>query len=340
MSDHSQEDHKPEEQRLLERRALRLQGLLRIYRWCLATALVVIGILTGLLLFAKAPAFGRAILIDGKSILMVRNASAATAVRERLLQPAGGADAGATFREKWEDVTRPTDGEPVCTVNEAVRLLRDKVTVLKEAFAIEESGRQLVVVPTREMAQSVLDQLKARYGSPTDAVVRMTKLRPEPMVRPCVVLPANIVTDQQQAVNCLSGARRPRSYRLKAGDYPERIAAANDMTLDEFRALNPGLSRAGLHPGQQVQVMGQHGGLTVVTVKETVSTEAIPPPVRRQPTVTLPRGQKKIAEPGKAGRRRVRWEITMNNDREVLRRSLSEEIIAEPQPQLVLVGTK
>ena len=340
MSDSPPVDHKTEEMHLLERRAARLQVLLHIYRWCLATALAVIIMLTALLLFAKAPTYGRAIIIDGKPLVLVRNEKAAAAVRDRLLAAAGGAGGGATFREKWEDAARLADGEPVLSVNEAVQALRDKVTVLKEAVAIEVSGHPLIVVPTREMAQTVLDQLKARYASPSDAVVRMTKLRPAPMIRPCAVLPQRIISDPELAVRALLNARREDTYRVQAGDYPERIAAAHEMSLDELWQLNPDLRGKGLHPDQEVKVLTSHGGLTVVTVKETVSTEEMPPPIAKQPTVTLPQGQKKIADPGKPGRKRVRWEVTMNNDREVSRRALSEEIIVEPAPQLVLIGTK
>jgi LysM repeat protein len=326
--------------RLLGRRVTRLEGLLRLYRLGLAAAAGVVVLLAALLLFAKAPVFGRAILIDGKSLVLVRNEKAAVAVRNRLLASVGGADGGATFKQKWEDVTRPTDGEPVLSVNDAVRALRGKVTVLKEAVAIEASGLRLVVVPNRELAQSVLDQLKARYASPSDAVVRSTELQPLPLIRPCAVLPEKIITDPQQAVQALLRARREGTHEVRAGDYPERIATAHDMSLEQFWQLNAGLRGQTLHPGQQVRVLTTRGGLTVVTVRETEVIVTIPAPVTKQATATLPKGQKQVADPGRPGSKRVRWRVTMRNDREVSRRLLKEEIMTEPKPQIVLVGTK
>jgi len=340
MSDEFPSDIQGEDPRQLERRVVRLQGLLRIYRWCLGATLLLVGLLTILLFYAKVPPLGRAIVIDGKPLAMVRNEQAAVAVRQRLLAPAGGADGRATFRESWEDATRPTNGERILSINEAIRLLRGKVTVVKEAFAIEASGNQLVVVPTREMAQAVLDRLKAKYASPSDAVVRMTKLSPAPTIRPCTELPPKIVSDESEAVNRLTNARSRRTYAIRAGDYPERIASSHGMSLDEFWDLNPGLKGQTLHPGQQVQVFGRQGGLTVVTIKETVTTVTTPPPFAKEKTVALPRGQKKVLDPGRPGRKRVRWEITMNNEREVSRRPLGEEIVVEPRPQRVLIGTK
>ena len=80
------------------------------------------------------------------------------------------------------------------------------------------------------------------------------------------------------------------------------------------------------------------GGLTVVTVKETISTQVIPPPSSQEKSAALPRGQKRVVQPGKAGARRVRWEVTMHNDREVARRPLSAEITLEPQARKALIG--
>ena len=279
------------ERELLQRRVARLQGLLQVYRWSLVACLLVIGTLVMLLFFAKAPLMGRAIIVDGTQVLMVRNEKAAAAVRQRLLAKAAGEVEGATFRQSWQDATRPVEGERVLSVSEAVRQLAPKLTVVREGFSIEDGGHRLVVVPTRQMAQTVLDGLKARYASPADAVVKLTKLRPEPSIRPCTVLPDEIAADEQQALACVDRARH-------------------------------------------------RSGFIVVTVKETVTVETIPPPVERRRDSDLPKGDKKTLDPGEPGRKQVRWEVTMHNDREVSRRALAEEIVAQPRPKIIQVGSR
>ncbi|MEN6640832.1 MAG: G5 domain-containing protein [Armatimonadia bacterium] len=326
---------------LLERKLYRAQGLVRLYRWCLITALLVIGMLTMLLFFAKAPQLGRAILINDQVAAMVRSEKAAMAVRERLLAQANDGGPGqATFREKWEDVTRPVENGRLLSVGEAVEVLKPKVTVVKEACSIENAGVQLVIVPTKETALNVLDRLKLRYRAPTDAVVTATRLRPEPTIRPCTAVPSQILTDEAEAAARLNSARtQPEIHQVREGEYPDKIAAQHGLTLSEFRQLNPELEGKDLRVGQKVNVLFRTPGLVVVTVKQCVTTEQVPPPVKRSASKTLPKGAKKTVSPGKPGRKRVRWEITMYNDREARRRSLSEETVAEAEPQEILIGS-
>lgn len=327
-------------ERQLERRLNSLQHMLTIYRLSLGVAVLVIITLAALLLFAKVPRFGRAIIIDGKVLAMVRNDKAAAAVRERLLaQPAGAATGAAAFREKWEDAPRAAEGADILSVNQAVALLRPRVTVLLEAFAIENSGRRLVVVPTKESAERVLDRLKARYAASPDAVVRRTSLRPSPEIRPCMAIPEHIVSDEPEAVKRLGNSGGlPATYTVRAGDCPARIATRHHMSLEEFQSLNPDSRGRDLRVGQRLNVRGD-SGLVVVTVKETVTTKAVAAPIIREGTPSLPRGERKIAQPGKLGVKRVRWEVVMNDDREVSRRAIAEEVTVAPVPQKVLIGT-
>lgn len=330
-----------QDNQLLERKLHRAQGLVRLYRWCLITALFVIGMLTVLLFFAKAPQLGRAILINDQVAAMVRSEKAAIAVRERLLAAAvGGGPGQATFREKWEDVTRPVENARLLSIGEAVKALQPKVTVVKEAFSIENAGVQLVVVPTKEAALNVLDRLKVRYAAPTDAVVRAMKLRPEPTIRPCTAVPGEIITDEEKAAERLGSARaQPEEHRVRKGEYPDKIAGDHGLTLAEFRRLNPELEGKNLRVGQKVNVLARTPGLVVVTVKECVTNKQVRPPVKRSVTSTLPKGTKKTVTPGKPGHKRVRWEIVMHNDREVSRRSLGEETVTAAEPQEVLIGS-
>lgn len=314
---------------------------MRLYRVCLGAAGLLVALLVALMLLAKPPQFGRAIIIDGNTMLLVRNEKAAAAVRERLLREGRGTLAGAaTFRQKWEDAPRPADGAQVSSVAEAVRELRPRLTVICEAVAIETEGTRLVVVPDREVAQRVLDALKSRYASPPDALVHSTSLRPEPVIRSCMALPEEVVSDEAVAASRLTSSRvRDEACTVRAGDFPERIAARHHMSLADLWRLNPGLRGRDLHAGQTVRVLGPPAGLTVVTVKEIVTSQPVPAPVQRESSESVPRGEKRVAEAGAPGAKHVRWLVTMNDEREVARRLISEEVFLQPRPQRLLIGT-
>jgi LysM repeat protein len=325
----------------LERRVQRLEHLLRVYRLGLGLAVTAVLLLAALAFMGRSPRSGRAILVNDRIVAMVKNEKTAAAVRQRLLREGRGQYGGAaTFHEKWEDETRPVEGARVLSLGEAVRVLESKVTVVVEAWAVEANGTQLLVTPSKDVAESVLSKLKSRYASQSDAVVRSTRLQPEPALRPVTVPPSEIVTDIMEGVRRLSEVRaKPEQHQVQAGEYPERIAAQHHMKLADLYRLNPGMRGSDLRVGQTLQVLGPGAGLVVVTVKETASTEAIAPPVQRVATRTLPKGVQKVGFAGLPGRRRVRYEVVMHNEQEVSRRVVSEENVSLPRPKQVLVGT-
>lgn len=328
--------------RQMERKLARLEREVALYRLGFGLALVLCVALSLLLAFGRTPRYGRAILVDNQVVAMVKNEAAAAEVRRRLLEAGkGGFTGSATFREKWEDATRPAEGAEVISISQAVTQLRGKVSVVVEACAIEANGQRLLVVPSREIADSVLAKLKSRFTSQADAVVKSTKLQPEPTIRPVTVAPAEIVTDILQGLQQLSDSHAaPQDYAVRAGDYPERIASRHDMKISDLYRLNPGLRGSTLRVGQKVKVYGAGTGLTTITVKETAATVLITPPVKKVPTAGIAPGAIKTVSPGKPGTKRIRCEVVMRNAREVRRRVISEEILSEPEPRVVQVSPK
>jgi LysM repeat protein len=59
----------------------------------------------------------------------------------------------------------------------------------------------------------------------------------------------------------IGGAFKPASYTVKPGDNLSKIAAANNMTLEQLLAKNPGLDpKAYIQPKQQIKIGGLFGG--------------------------------------------------------------------------------
>jgi LysM repeat protein len=59
----------------------------------------------------------------------------------------------------------------------------------------------------------------------------------------------------------IKGAFKPASYTVKPGDNLSKIAAANNMTLEQLLAKNPGLDpKTAIQPKQQIKIGGLFGG--------------------------------------------------------------------------------
>jgi LysM repeat protein len=54
---------------------------------------------------------------------------------------------------------------------------------------------------------------------------------------------------------------KPATYEVQKNDNLSKIAAANNMTLEQLLAKNPGLDpKAYIKPGQQIKIGGLFGG--------------------------------------------------------------------------------
>jgi LysM repeat protein len=72
----------------------------------------------------------------------------------------------------------------------------------------------------------------------------------------------------------IGGAFKPASYTVKPGDNLSKIAAANNMTLEQLLAKNPGLDpKAYIQEGQQIKIGGLFGGTQ--TPEQAAATAAM-----------------------------------------------------------------
>jgi uncharacterized protein YabE (DUF348 family) len=84
-------------------------------------------------------------------------------------------------------------------------------------------------------------------------------------------------------------------------------------------------------------------GLTVQVVRngvgEVVETHEIPAPVEERDDPTLPRGKKKVLDPGKSGEQTAIMRVYVQNGQETHREQVRAGTSTPPSPRVVLVGT-
>ncbi len=324
-----------------DRRYLRTQAALRTYRLALLLAVIVIVILSVILL-AGRQRLARAIKIDGEIAALVANKKAADQVSSRLLKEGKQDLPGeASFFQQWGDDSFPIGDREVLSVREAIELLRPILSVLVTAAAIEVDEQEAVVIATEELAKRVLDEVKRKYAGEEEAVLlEPQKFRQDVRIAEVSRPPAEILTELGLAVEQLTKSGTiARTYVVKAGDTAAKIAYNHGMSLSKLKELNPGVASRILYPGDKLKVSGATAPLTVVTVKEEIRIERLPPETHEIGVPTRPKGTREIVLEGKPGKKKIWDKVVYENDKAIRREPIRDIILEKPQAERVLVGT-
>ncbi|MCK4324733.1 MAG: G5 domain-containing protein, partial [Armatimonadetes bacterium] len=324
-----------------DRRYLRTQAALRTYRLALLLAVISIVILTTVLLAGRCR-FARVIKIDGEIATLVASKKAADQVGSRLLKEGKQDLPGeASFAQQWEDASWPIEGREVLSVPQAIELLRPRLSVLVSAAAIEVDEQEAVVIATKELAGRVLDEVKRTYVGKDEAPpLEPQKFRQDVRIAEVSRPYDEILTDVSAAVAQLTtSGTTAKTYVVKTGDWPAKIAHNHGMSLAKLKELNPGVASRILYPGDELRVSAATAPLTVVTVKEETRIEQLPPETQEIHTPTLPKGKREVAREGKPGKKKIWDKVVYENDKAIRREPIRDIILEEPQAERVLVGT-
>ena len=328
------------EQDHTDRRYRRMQAALRTYRTALLLAVILIVILTVILLAGRGRV-ARAIKIDDNIAVLVASKKAADQVRSRLFKEGKQDLPGqASFAEQWEDASWPIGDREVLSVPEAIELLRPKLSVLVSAAAIEVDEQEAVVIATEELAKRVLDEVKRKYVGEEEAVLlEPQKFRQDVRIAEVSRPAEEILTELGTAVEQLTASgTTAKTYVVKAGDWPTKIAHNYGMSLSKLKELNPGVASRILYPGDRLKVSAATAPLTVVTVREETRIKQLPPETQEIYTPTLPKGEREVAREGKPGQKKVWDRVVYENSKAIRREPIRGIILEEPQAKRVLVG--
>ncbi|MEV4144543.1 transglycosylase family protein [Amycolatopsis sp. NPDC049691] len=75
-------------------------------------------------------------------------------------------------------------------------------------------------------------------------------------------------------------------------------------------------------------------------VSTVVQKESIDPPEQKVDDPDLAKGKTTVEDPGTPGEKMVTYKVTQKNGKEVSRESISEQVITQPKPKIIHVGTK
>lgn len=130
-------------------------------------------------------------------------------------------------------------------------------------------------------------------------------------------------------------------YTVQKSDTAESVCSANNLTTEQFFAINPDLDKnKELKKGATVNIIRSIPFINVTVSKTQTSTRAIKYDTVEIKTDSLYQGVKKVITSGKNGEKEVVTLITYVNGEEVSSQEISSTVTKEAVDQKVYVGTK
>jgi uncharacterized protein YabE (DUF348 family) len=132
-------------------------------------------------------------------------------------------------------------------------------------------------------------------------------------------------------ITLYDGANAPKKVTTTAVTTKEFLGEYK-LTLGPEDAAEGGLD-VKLTDGAEVHI--SRTGVSMVNQKESID-----PPEQRVDDPDLEKGKTQVEDPGAAGEKMVTYKVTQKNGKEVGRESMSEQVLTQPKPKIVHVGTK
>ena len=126
-----------------------------------------------------------------------------------------------------------------------------------------------------------------------------------------------------------------RRYVMTASFDPKTIAREAGLTIYDGDEITIEANRNFLEAGAVSTYQVERNGGRTLTVEES-----IPYSTETRYDYSLAKGERQLEQPGTEGRRLSVYEVKFENNVEISRELISEEVVLEPTPEIVIIGAK
>lgn len=219
---------------------------------------------------------------------------------------------------------------------EIIGNLKDSGLYKRKGYAICLNGAELITLPDRQMAESLIQKLQEPYKEePEDKVEFIDSVE----IKGKAINQINAVSFDEALEVLARNKVEPKIYKVEKGDSLWYIARKCGLTIDELADLNPGLTEI-IHEGQKIKLEKPVPLIGIRTTKMTTENEEIPFEIAEEKDSKKYRNQRKVVVKGKNGLKKASIKIVEENGIEIARNVISEEVIKQPVTQKESVGTK
>lgn len=212
----------------------------------------------------------------------------------------------------------------------------DEISATLRNYQVNVNGRAIGAVKDKNALQQMLEGMKQQYVTKetvSSEFIETVEVKP-------IYVAEEVLTVAEMKTKLEQNTTGDTTYAVRKGDTFNGIAYANDMSISDLKALNPGINIDRLSIGEILNVKETIPTLSVKTVERISYTESIPCPVETVEDDSIYRGDSKILTQGKEGEAQVEAAVTYVNGAEKEREVVSTTTLREPTKTVKAVGTK
>jgi len=228
----------------------------------------------------------------------------------------------------------------VCTMEYLLPKIRGMVTYKIDAAIITVDGGRAAILATQEQAQAVLDGLQEPY-LPDEGVNATVGFVENVGIVHDYVDSEEVLTQAQAQAYLLTTTTVTKSYTIQSGDSLSLIARKFDTTMEMIVSLNDGMAvQTPIRAGELIYVPEEKPMLSVKTVEVQVYTTVEPKTYEYRYDSAQPSAYQKVIQQGRAGQKESTIQITRINGFVDEEKEVSKNILVEPVPEIIVIGTQ
>lgn len=210
------------------------------------------------------------------------------------------------------------------------------------AYVIMVNDTPTLAVRTIDDYYQVIESLKTAYvNGNQNAMIQAIVLNDKVEARLTLVDPEALYSADKAAEILRRGTDRREVYLVSRGDSLWTIARRNNMSVSDIKRANPQLGDSDrLNVGDELNLVVADPMVNVSVTQDVVLAQKIPFRTIYKDDSSMYKGTTKVLKPGQPGFKEVTYRVTQTNGSEIQRDIINEEVVEEPEDQVVVRGTK
>lgn len=230
-------------------------------------------------------------------------------------------------------------GGEIITSDALVTEIKKNAEFNIEGYVIYVDENKIGAVRTNEEAQAIFDSIFAQYQDSSLNISGTVFVEKVEAVKEYIK--KDDITQSDKIKETLTQNRSiNETYTVVSGDNLSKVAAKNNMTLEEIYAANPNLNpKSIINPGLEINVTRLKPFVSVKTFENKTNKEVVKCQVEEVKDSTLAKGTQKVIQQGQDGQREVTIQTVRVNGIINEEKEIKETIIKDPVNQIVAIGT-